>query len=77
MVRCLTTFAAVIIISGCASCPPHADFNLPIRPHLADYTEAEWQSLPQSAREKIVSDDLEVKRYIRQAEERARNHNET
>lgn len=82
MERCLKTLkigiaTSFLVFAGCASCPPHSDFQLPLRPHLSEFTPEEWQALPQSVREKIVSDDLNMKQYILQAEARARNHNET
>jgi len=73
--KCLTIFAIAILFSGCASEPPHLPIDAPPRPIFEEYSEALWQSIPREAREKIVADDINMKRYIKTVEARIEIHN--
>ena len=76
MARCLTTFAIVILFSGCCSVPPHVPFECPDRFEFADYSQALWDSIPEDAQLKINDDDLAMKDYIKFCETRVGIHNE-
>lgn len=76
MAKFLTTFAIAIISSGCCTVPPHVPFECPERPVFTDYPDELWRSIPETAQENIVTDDLAMKEYIRACEARAEIHNE-
>lgn len=67
----------VLILSGCASCPPHVAIGLPDRPHL-EPLEAELQrEIPPHALQIISENDIKLKEYALKLESRIRIHNES
>lgn len=67
----------VLILSGCASCPPHVAIALPDHPHL-EPLEAELQrEIDPHTLAIIGRNDLALKEYALKLESRIRIHNES
>ncbi len=76
MMRCLTLFAIVVLVSGCCRPAAHVPFEPPPEPVYREYTVELWRQIPREAREIIVHDQIEMDKYVETVERRAEIHNQ-
>jgi hypothetical protein len=64
------------LLAGCAHCPVDTPIGLPERPDLIPVTPEVWSTVGPEAQDTWTLNDLALKQYARQLEERIRLHDE-
>jgi hypothetical protein len=76
VIKYLTIFLTLTIISGCAGTPVEPPIGIPARPNLIAINQVQWNTISPDIQDIIRVNDLQLKLAIRKLEERIRLHDE-